>query len=268
MVANFEETNNQCVNFYNSKLYNYDSLNYRSLAEVAIAKAIDKYNEDQIDISTHLIYLPNNIIVTGQKRELDSTIKIESDFLLSMSVYGLGVLEVDSRQHNDVKVIEKDYYKEEIWKSMGIKVIERFSAIDCIKEPSDVIQRFITRLHLVYGNIESDANNGLSILQWDLYHLLFIHLQKLPEAFHDLIYSIIPLSFDGYIFKIGLSDSKNLGITKHHLKVNLEEASYSCYKLPIAFDICNVPSGVCYLMKDTISRMEDDFLASDLFRYK
>ena len=39
-------SNNQCLDFFQSRRLEYDSLNYRSEAEIAIAKAIDKHNRE------------------------------------------------------------------------------------------------------------------------------------------------------------------------------------------------------------------------------
>jgi hypothetical protein len=263
MVANFEKTNNQCVNFYNSKLYNYDSLNYRSLAEVAIAKAIDKYNSNQDPDETyhHLIYLPNNIIVTGQERKPGSTMKIESDFLLNIHAYGFGVLEVDGSQHDNDDQMEKDWHKEKIWKGMGIKVIERFSASECLEDPDDVIDRFITRLHLVYCKFYvDDKESSIAALKWDsLYRLLKI-IRKLDD-FENMQYSLIPLSFDGYTFILGISDLAH--IQEDLLIKRLNAAAYKAFKLTFTFKIVKISSGICHLIRSEIDEVIETIIENE-----
>ena len=137
--------NNQCLDFFQSRRLEYDSLKYRSEAEIAIAKAIDKHNRDGIDIEIY--YIPNGVIVTPEARTETSSVKIESDFLIFYQGVA-AVLEVDGSQHGEPSVVKKDAKKEHHWKQMNVFLVERFSVKECLKSPNKVLARFLKRIRV------------------------------------------------------------------------------------------------------------------------
>ena len=227
---------NQCLNFYNTELEEYDSLRYRSKAEVAIASAFDKYNRYN---ALPVFYLPNCSIVTPEFRCEKSTYKMESDFLVCY-LGDWGLLEVDGKHHDDTEVIAKDAHKKELYKSMGIKVIERFSAKSCLDDPDSIVKGFLSRMNLVY----SESNDtGKVTLPW------FRILAKSCgyrtswdwDRFEKYTKEWIPLDFDGYTFIVATSSKlmftsiellKKAGKEIYNLDFNIEiiHGSHLCRK--------------------------------------
>lgn len=144
-----QHSSNQCLDFFQSRRLEYDSLKYRSEAEMAIAKAIDKHNRSERSPSEQIYYIPNGVIVTPEARTETSSVKIESDFLIFYKGV-TAVLEVDGSQHSEPSVIKKDTEKERHWKDqdqgMNVFVVERFSAKECLESPDKVLVRFLNRI--------------------------------------------------------------------------------------------------------------------------
>lgn len=184
--------NNQCLDFFQSRRFEYDSLKYRSDAEIAIAKAIDRYNDG---LSGHdhsgVFYLPNCLIVTPKSRYKKSTYKMESDFLIFYNG-NTGLLEVDGSHHNNPDVAIKDSFKKELYRSMGVFVIERFAAKTCYANPDLVVKTFLWQMNLIYSrsNKKSDIFTGTSSVS----SLLMSFDQGDPTIIKKL--NIAGLSFD------------------------------------------------------------------------
>lgn len=234
--------NNQCLDFFQSRRLEYDSLKYRSEAEIAIAKAIDKHNRDGIDLEIY--YIPNGVIVTPEARTETSSVKIESDFLIFYQGV-TAVLEVDGSQHSELSVIKKDAKKECHWKNMEISVIERFSANECLESPDKVLCRFLHRIKMI-NEIKSlskdyveEYSSEILLTFYNIYKYWWFSEKKdhldwlskfhkiaekddlvLPSQKHKIVDTCInsvvrdflrdaqylfPISFDGYKFVI-LSD--------------------------------------------------------------
>lgn len=214
-------SNNQCLDFFQSRRLEYDSLKYRSESEIAIAKAIDKHNRDAsyYDI---IYYIPNGVIVTPEGRTETSSVKIESDFLIFYKGV-TGILEVDGSQHSQPSVIKKDAKKERCWKNMNVFVVERFSAQECLKSPDKVLARFLSRikvnLHsltnydhdIEFYNFNDVNGTALVALMLSEYYRVYkeyfkrwpAYIFKSSSPLNFLLYAksvSCPLSFDGYKF--------------------------------------------------------------------
>lgn len=286
MVSSIIKTNNQCNNFYNSQLYTYDSLNYRSQAEVEIAKAIHRHNHDNFShyssddqkLTGQLIWMPNAIIVSSVA-SLDSegipqalSKNIESDFLIYAYSYSngmvSGILEVDGSQHSKPDTALKDRCKENIWRQMGIKVIERFSAKECVSSPDGVLNRFLTRMYLVHDLVETyfsgkDANEEASSVfcYRNLKTFIKIVLANKDNFWEDFLYNVIPLSFDGYTFHLGVSFSYTTG-SREFCERHLIRGAELAYGLSFNFKFQQINGYLCFLAKHDI----DEILSSLLDR--
>lgn len=217
-------SNNQCLDFFQSRRLEYDSLNYRSEAEIAIAKAIDKHNRDGIDLEVY--YIPNGVIVTPEARTETSFVKIESDFLIFYQGV-TAVLEVDGSQHGEPSVAKKDTKKERHWKDkirgMNVFVVERFSAKECLESPDKVLARFLKRITVklcwlksyqpdigFYDfdrlDVDEDYLIGSMLAEYySVYKEYFKRWRKYesltPSSFLEYAKNVsCPVSFDGYKF--------------------------------------------------------------------
>lgn len=216
--------NNQCLDFFQSRRLEYDSLKYRSEAEIAIAKAIDKHNRSETFPNEQIYYIPNGIIVTPEARTETSSVKIESDFLIFYKGV-TAVLEVDGCQHSEPSAIKKDTKKERHWKDqdqgMNVFVVERFSAKECLESPDKVLIRFLNRIKVnlyFLTNYEHDIEfynfnhvdgedllNSMLIEYYSVCKEYFKRWRKYeslaPSNFLEYAKNVsCPLSFDGYKF--------------------------------------------------------------------
>lgn len=259
---------NQGNNFYNSDIIKYDSLNYRSSAEVAIAKAIDKYNEGLIGSDyLRIYYMPNNLLVTNKKNKHGFRDKIEADFTIFVPAIGNGILEVDGEQHNDLKVRKRDAFKENIWRSMGFRVIERFSAADCLNDPVKVLNLFISRLEVVYYQLFPDTHeNWENHYRWDVWYRFYRCLQLLSLPGWALTCQIcVPLDFDGYTFKIGFKEGikqslieNRIADLNYHLAANNNwELSYTFNALPDPIEKTEFKRLQAYLTDEIKTKVEN-----------
>lgn len=210
-------SNNQCLDFFQSRRLEYDSLKYRSEAEIAIAKAIDEYNK-YAEFFDEIYYIPNSIIVTPGARTETSSIKIESDFLIFY--HGVtAILEVDGCQHSELSVLKKDAEKERHWRDMKVFVVERFSAKECLQSPDDVLWRFLNRINFIKSFKDLRSDEELLHKTITTYYQVYAsyisdnlslytkgHIAgryspaKSVEAILSKAKMSFPISFDGYKF--------------------------------------------------------------------
>lgn len=139
MVANFEETNNQCVNFYNSELYSWKGLKFRSKSEIKIAEELDRRG---------IFFLPNCVARLNGKN-------IEADFLINYKNLW-GILEVDGKKYHTNKQKDKDR-DNSITHLTSVSFIKRYSSLDCYNNAYNVVDLFLYLLEEDYGN------NGISL---------------------------------------------------------------------------------------------------------
>lgn len=134
MVANFEETNNQCVNFYNSELYSWKGLKFRSKSEIKIAEELDRRG---------IFFLPNCVARLNGKN-------IEADFLINYKNLW-GILEVDGKKYHTNKQKDKDR-DNSITHLTSVSFIKRYSSLDCYNNAYNVVDLFLYLLEEEYGN--------------------------------------------------------------------------------------------------------------------
>lgn len=256
--------NNQGNNFYSTNLIVYDGLNYRSQAEVAIAKAFDKYNRE--NTYSGVTYLPNNIAVTPQLGKHGYVDKAEADFMC-FTEYGMGILEVDGSQHQNDDQVEKDIKKEELWKKMGFKVIERFTASDCMSFPDQVVEAFILRLYLVAQTYERDNRHGLNNIKYVYLQTFFniIDHFKLDFRKYQLESEAIPLSFDGYKFILGITPNleRRLCFKHKELIAELTRAAGLAFGLPFNFELVPISGGVYQALSFVVDAALKDWIAKE-----
>lgn len=233
---------NQCLNFYKVELKEYDSLRYRSDAEIAIAKSFDKHNYQEVLDSQKVYYLPNCIINTPELRHDKSTYKMESDFLV-FHFRDIGILEVDGDHHKNPDTTAKDVRKEELYKKMGIKVVERFDAKLCYSQPDSVVKNFLTRMSLVYCNADDIWDIGLPWYRiLAKYFLLESPKYWTWDKFCLQMKKYMPLYFDGYTFKVAVSTNS------HYFCGNtgrLKEAGFQVFGLDFNFEVTHIASSLC-----------------------
>lgn len=106
----------------------WQGLRFRSQSEIRVAQAFD---------AAGVLYLPNclarlNVDLGRQTREADFLVCDDGRW---------GVLEVDG-PHHEGKAAD-DHDRDRLFRTYGIKVVERFPSIDCFNNTTDVVQRFL-----------------------------------------------------------------------------------------------------------------------------
>lgn len=106
----------------------WQGLRFRSQSEVRVAQALD---------AAGALYLPNCLtrLNVGSDRQTR-----EADFLVCEDGRW-GVLEVDG-PHHEGKAAD-DHDRDRLFRTYGIKVVERFPSLDCFNNATDVVQRFL-----------------------------------------------------------------------------------------------------------------------------
>lgn len=106
----------------------WNSLRFRSCSEVRIAVALDR---------AHALYLPNCLarLDTPAGRQ-----NREADFLVCIDGHW-GILEVDGEPFHPQAAV--DHERDRLFRTYGIRVVERFSSGLCFNKPDEVVAQFI-----------------------------------------------------------------------------------------------------------------------------
>lgn len=126
--------NNQCNNFYKSELHEWNTLNFRSKAEIKIAEELERLG---------LAFMPNSII-----RVIDFDGKgrnFEIDFLVNY-LFQWWILEVDGDQFHTAETKKKDEERDYLLGANTGIVTFRFNALDCYLDAQSVIKEFKGRI--------------------------------------------------------------------------------------------------------------------------
>jgi len=121
-----------------SKILVWSGLLFRSQAELNIAQALDK---------AEVLYFPN---ARARLHRQGERVNYEPDFVVFNRIgrTGIGILEVDGPQHR--WKVEEDHTRDRLFKSYGIRVIERFADTECRDNPDYVVRQFLFLLREAY----------------------------------------------------------------------------------------------------------------------
>lgn len=175
MVANFEETSNQCINFYDAELYTWKGLRFRSKSEIKIAEELDRRG---------IFFLPNCVGRIGNKSHRKN---VEADFIICH--HGVwAILEVDGAEYHENKT--KDAFRDTLFTNQGVKVIHRASANECYSKPGNVIDILLSKAQLL-DDVNSPYTDEVflyweeklkNINTWESFKL---YLSKDQETFYN-----------------------------------------------------------------------------------
>ena len=120
---------NQCLPIQDKPRYPWENLLFRSPYEIAVAKALDEHQ---------VLFLPNCMARFTKEQK-----NREADFLVCYDGKW-GIIEVDGETYH--LSAAKDHERDRLFRSHGIRVIERFTADQCIKDPKGVVRQFLDLL--------------------------------------------------------------------------------------------------------------------------
>jgi hypothetical protein len=132
---------NQGARIYDSQMYEWKGLRFRSKAEVIIAVALDRMN---------VSYSPNTIVRINNPNKPDGRANVEVDFLV-LYQGSQGILEVDGIFHTSERRVHEQE-RERLFKYGGIRVVERYDAKRCEREPYVVVQDFLKIMGAMHPN--------------------------------------------------------------------------------------------------------------------
>lgn len=115
----------------NNAPYEWNDLRFRSKSEIKIAQALDK---------TGVLFFPNCMARLGSISGRENR---EADFLIC-DEGKWGILEVDGEIFHSTAA--KDHGRDRLFRSYGVRVIERFTADQCYNNPDAVVRQFLTIL--------------------------------------------------------------------------------------------------------------------------
>ena len=124
---------NQGVPIQDKPRYSWEYLFFRSSYEIAIAKALDEYK---------VLFLPNCMARFSSPNSQERMNK-EADFLVCHEGKW-GIIEVDGETSHPIAA--KDHQRDRLFRSHGIRVIERYTAKQCITNPKGVVREFLELL--------------------------------------------------------------------------------------------------------------------------
>ena len=110
----------------------WNNLKFRSLAEVDIAKALERVK---------VLFLPNCRAWLG----LETRENREADFLICYEGRW-GILEIDHPFSHPPSKIDEDRERDRRFEAHGIRLVERFSWRRCREEPDTVVEQFLMLL--------------------------------------------------------------------------------------------------------------------------
>lgn len=111
--------------------YTWNNLRFRSNSEIKIAESLDKAG---------ILFFPNCMARLGPSGERKNK---EADFLICFEGKW-GILEVDGETYHSTAA--KDHERDRLFRSYGIRVIERFTSSQCYNNPVAVVKQFLAIL--------------------------------------------------------------------------------------------------------------------------
>jgi hypothetical protein len=132
-VLEGEKALNQCIPIKDREIYYWDNLRFRSPPEIAIAQVLNEYE---------VLFLPNCMARLGSPKP-DERKNREADFLVCFDGKW-GIIEVDGETiHTNAA---RDHDRDRLFRTHRIRVIERFTAKECISDPRLVVKKFLELL--------------------------------------------------------------------------------------------------------------------------
>jgi hypothetical protein len=128
-----KEALNQGIPIKDGHILRWENLNFRSPNEINIAKALNEYE---------VFFLPNCMARFGSPT-LSMRKNREADFLVCYDGKW-GIIEVDGETYHTNAA--RDHERDRLFRSHGIRVIERYTAEQCAKEPQSVVRQFLALL--------------------------------------------------------------------------------------------------------------------------
>ncbi len=127
---------NQGIPIQNKPLFNWNHLRFRSPHEIKIAEALDAYK---------ILFLPN-CMARFSSPKLQERRNKEADFLVCHEGKW-GIIEVDGETTHPSAA--KDHERDRLFHLYGIRVIQRYTAQQCINEPQQVVREFLNLLEKI-----------------------------------------------------------------------------------------------------------------------
>jgi hypothetical protein len=111
----------------------WQGMKFRSVSEIRIAQALD---------SARVLFLPNCLarLNSGSAR-----VNREPDFLVCQNGKW-GILEVDGDPYHPPTRAAQDHERDRLFRSYGIRVVERFRADECFENSNGVVSKFLELL--------------------------------------------------------------------------------------------------------------------------
>jgi hypothetical protein len=137
-IAALQESaiDNQGIPFnLNSRIYVWEGLRFRSIAEIAIAYVLDRFS---------VFYLPNCLARLNDPQKPKGRANKEADFLVCYQGKW-GILEVDGPHHTPERRVEEQE-RERLFRFHGIRVVERYDSEKCKTQPFEVVKQFLQLL--------------------------------------------------------------------------------------------------------------------------
>ncbi len=121
---------NQCNPKKESPIHIWEDLGFRSPVEVAIAKVLSEKD---------VLFLPNCMARFGSPTPSERKNR-EADFLVCCDGKW-GIIEVDGETYHTNAA--RDHDRDRLFRTHRIKVIERFTAKECVSNPKSVVGKFL-----------------------------------------------------------------------------------------------------------------------------
>lgn len=123
-----QEVTNQGNPIENKPTYSWNNLRFRSNTEIKVAQVLDRLG---------VLFFPNCMARLGTT---DDRRNKEADFLICYNGKW-GILEVDGEAYHSTAAIDHD--RDRLFRSYGIRVIERYTSSKCYNNPESVVRQFL-----------------------------------------------------------------------------------------------------------------------------
>lgn len=138
--ADENAVNNQGILFKpNWRIYTWQGLRFRSKPEIKIAEALDRAG---------VLFLPNCLARLNVPEQLGGRGNKEADFIVCYQGKW-GILEVDGFYHKPERRVDEQE-RERLFRHYAIRVIERFDASRCDKQPDEVVREFLQMIEKMH----------------------------------------------------------------------------------------------------------------------
>lgn len=127
-IAGGETVANQAPEIRGGQILWWNNLRFRSEPERRIAAALDAHR---------LLFFPNCVarLSEGERR-----VNREPDFLICVNGKW-GILEIDGNAYHQSAA--KDHDRDRLFRAYGVRVVERFTATECLSDAPKVVERFL-----------------------------------------------------------------------------------------------------------------------------